>query len=275
MATVNKALNFVFDVLLLDFLGLGPFWQLAVISILFAVGALLVFKKLSNQKGIRAAKDKVTAHLLQVILFQDDVRTVLRAQGKILRYNFVYLGHNMVPMVFLVLPFILVVMNLDPRFRFDPARAGEPTYVTVTMREGVDLEGLEFALDAPAGIRVETPPVRATALRTVDWRLRPERDGIYSLTVRAGDDVQTKRLVVGERVKMLAPKREGGGFLYQLANPGEPPIPKSSPIEEIRLSYPRTQTIPVLGIDMHWLVVFLIVSLGFGFAIKGALGVEI
>jgi len=145
METVNRVLNFVFDLLLLEFLGLPPFWGLASLSALFAVGALLVFKRLSNQKGIRAAKDKVMAYLLQVILFQDDVRTVLRAQGKVLRYNFVYLGHNLVPMVFLVLPFILVVMNLDPRFRFDPVRTGEPTYVSVTLREGTKLTLLERA----------------------------------------------------------------------------------------------------------------------------------
>jgi len=275
METVNRILNFVFDLLLLEFLGLPPFWELAVLSVLFALGALLVFKRLSNQKGIRAAKDKVMAYLLQVILYQDDVRTVLRAQGKVLRYNFVYLGHNLVPMVFLILPFILVVMNLDPRFRFDPAKAGDPTYLTVTLREGVDVAALDVTLEAPEGIRVESPGVRVPEKRTVDWRLRPERDGQYTLTIRAGDDVQTKRLVVGERVKMLAPKREGGSLLYQMANPGEPPIPKASPIEEIHLSYARTQTIPVLGIDMHWIFVFLLVSLAFGFAIKGTLGVEI
>jgi len=46
-------------------------------------------------------------------------------------------------------------------------------------------------------------------------------------------------------------------------------------VEIIAIDYDRSQTIPLLGIDMHYLVVFLIVSLAFGFAIKGVLKVEI
>ena len=75
---------------------------------------------------------------------------------------------------------------------------------------------------------------------------------------------------------MLAPKREGGAnFLFKLANPGEPLLPGDSAVSMIEVSYARNQTVPVLGIDMHWILVFLLVSLAFGFGIKGFLGVEI
>jgi len=275
METINRLLNLLFDVLLLDFLGMPRFWELAVISVLFAVGALWVFKHLSNQQGIRAAKDKIVGHLLEILLYKDDVRVVFRAQGKVLAYNMRYLGHNLPPVIVLLVPFVFVVMNLDPRYRFDPVDPGEEAIVTAAFREGVSLDDLEVRLEAPDGVAVEAGPVRAPTIRTVDWRVRPEREGVYELAVVVGEERLPKRLVCGERVRMLAPKREGGSFLYELANPGEPLLADSSPVRTISVSYQRTQTIPVLGIDMHWLVVFLIVSLGFGFAIKGVLGVEI
>jgi hypothetical protein len=275
MASVNSALNLVFDILLLEFLGLPPFWEVAVISVLFGLGALYVFKKISNQKGIRAAKDKVVAYLLQVILFKDEPRVVLRAQGRILRYNLAYVGHNLVPMLVLVVPFVVVATNLEPRYHFSPAKVGQSIRLTLELRDRVDVGDVEVGLEVPEGVTVETPPVRTPELRTIDWRLRPERNGIYELRIRVGEDVQAKRLVVGEPVKMLAPKREGTNAFYVFTNPGEPPLPRSSPIRRIEIPYEMNGTIPVLGIDMWWVVVFLLVSVGFGFAIKGALGVEI
>ncbi len=274
MQAINGALNFVFDLLLLAFLGLPPLVELSVISVIFAVIALLVFKKISNQKGIRAAKDKIIAHLLEVLLYQENMRVVLLAQVKILRYNLAYLGHNSVPMMVLVLPFVFVVMNLDPRYRYDPVEPGETATITATLREGVSFDDLDANLEVPDGVDVGIGPVRAPKIRTVDWTVRADEAGVYPLRVVVDGEAVEKRLVVGERVKMLAPKRESRP-LWLLANPGEPPIPASSPVEIIAIDYERSQTIPVLGIDMHYLVVFLIVSLVFGFAIKGVLGVEI
>lgn len=275
MQTINGALNFLFDILLLEFLGLPKFWELAGISMLFGFIALIVFKKISNQEKIRAAKDKIMGHLLEVILYKDDVRVVAKAQVQVMRHNLAYLGHNSIPMVVLIIPFIFVVMNLDPRYRFSPFEPGEEAIITATLRDDVEFDGLDVSLTAPEGVTVEVGPVRAPSASTVDWRLRADREGTFELGVNVNGETVTKRLVVGEDVKMLAPKREGGNIIYKLANPGEELLPASSPIETIALSYKRGQTIPMLGIDMHWLVVFLIVSLIFAFAIKGALGVEI
>lgn len=275
MQAINGAFNFVFDILLLEFLGLPKFWGLAFLSILFGLVALLAFKKISNQKAIRAAKDRIWGHLMEIILYKDDVRVVATAQFKVMRYNLAYLGHNSIPMIALVIPFVFVVMNLDPRLRYSPIDPGQEAIVTATLRENVSFDGLDVALDAPDGVAVEAGPVRAADARTVDWRVRADDAGIYELSLRVNDATETKRLVVGESVKMLAPKREGGNPFLELANPGEPVLAGTSPFEKIAVNYARGQTIPVFGIDMHWVLVFLLVSLAFGFAIKGALGVEI
>lgn len=275
MQAINGAFNFLFDILLLEFLGLPKFWGLAFLSILFGLVALIVFKKISNQKAIRAAKDRIMGHLMEIILYKDDVRVVATAQLKVMRYNLAYLGHNSVPMIALVIPFVFVVMNLDPRLRYSPIDPGREAIVTATLRENVSFDGLDIALSAPEGVDVEAGPVRAPKTRTVDWRVRADEAGIYELSLRANDTTETKRLVVGESVKMLAPKREGGNPFLELANPGESLLAGSSPFEKIAVSYARGQTIPIFGIDMHWVLVFLLVSLAFGFAIKGALGVEI
>ena len=272
MQAINGALNVLLDLLMLEFLGVPKFWGLVFVSILFGLVALLAFKKISNQTAIRAAKDKIMAHLLEIILYKDDVRVVAGAQLKVMRFNLAYLGHNSVPMIVLVIPFLLVGTNLEPRFSFAPIEPGHDAVVTATLQEGVSLD---VTLEAPEGVEVEVGPVRAPAIRTVDWRVRADEAGIYELTLRAGDKTETKRLVVGESVKMLAPKREGGNLFLQFANPGESVLSGSSPFERIAVSYPGGQLVNFLGIDMHWVIVFLIVSLVFGFAIKGALGVEI
>ena len=55
------------------------------VSLLTALLMLFVFQLTSNQAGIRRAKDRIKAHLLELRLFKDNMRVTLWAQGGILR----------------------------------------------------------------------------------------------------------------------------------------------------------------------------------------------
>jgi hypothetical protein len=84
----------------------------------------------------------------------------------------------------------------------------------------------------------------------------------------------TKNVAVGGRLEGVSSMRTGEHWFTSLLYPGEAPIPSQSAIESIEIRYPELD-IAILGKKMNWLILFLVLSLGFGYAFKSLLGVQI
>lgn len=271
---INATLTRLFDLLLWPFRSLDPIWGLLLVSMLAGVMMLWLFGKVSNQKVIRVVRDKIRGNLIAVRLFGDDLGLLFRLQGRILLQTASYLRHAIVPMLILLVPVAFVLAQLHLRFESRPLEAGKPTVITAQLHEGASLRS-DVALEVPEGVVVETPPVKAVAAREVSWRIRPERDGTFTLTVRNGDgDAVEKDLRVGGRWADVSQRRTGAGIWDSFLYPGEPPIPRDSSIARIDVRYP-SQDITVFGFSLHWILIFLVASLAFGFAMKKPLKVEI
>ena len=72
----------------------------------------------------------------------------------------------------------------------------------------------------------------------------------------------------------VSERRTGRNLWNILLYPGEPPIPYSRAVEAIEVSYPSLD-LGIFGWNFNWLVLFVILSMAFGFAVKRVLGVEI
>ena len=111
-------------------------------------------------------------------------------------------------------------------------------------------------------------------MKEVCWRVRGVSPGRFDLTVSDGKESVTKKAAVGGRMEGVSSMRTGEHWLTSLLYPGEAPIPSQSAIESIEIRYPELD-ISILGKHMNWLILFLVLSLGFGYAFKGLLGVQI
>ena len=89
-----------------------------------------------------------------------------------------------------------------------------------------------------------------------------------------GNDSVNKGVAVGGRLEGVSSMRTGEHWLTSLLYPGEAPISNQSPIKSIEIRYPELDIL-ILGMSVNWLVVFLLLSLGVGYAFKGVLGVQI
>ena len=74
MNAINRAATSVFDVVLTPFEALGDGWALFLVSGVFGILCLLIFKQISWQKGIKATKDKIKGNMIAIRLYQDDLR---------------------------------------------------------------------------------------------------------------------------------------------------------------------------------------------------------
>ena len=262
----------VFDVICWPFRAMPPIWALAAISLASGVFLVWLFGKTSDQDRIRTIRDRIRGNLIGVRLFQHDIGVVLQLQGTIFGDTFRFMGLALVPLLIMLVPVLLIMAQLQLRFDVRPLEIGEPVLLKALVRDASVLDR-DVALDVPDGVTVETPPVKIRSNRAITWRLRVDRPGNHTLVVRVGDAVVEKRIVAG-RGWGPVPYLRSGHLLDTLLYPGEPPIAADHPVEAVEVGYPP-QDLSVLGIEVNWLVGFLILSMAFGFAFKGVLGVEV
>jgi len=273
MAAVNSTITRIFDLFLALFAWGGAWAGVAALALVTAVLAMLIFRGTSNQRAIRRIKDLIISHLLEVALYRDDLRIVLRAQRAILWDNLRYLAHAVVPLVFMVIPVGLLLIQGELHYAHRPLRVGERAIVSVGLTaRASDLDAL--AISAPAGLVVETPPLRIPALREVDWRVKAVKTGSWDLRFSLGGSEFSKRVVVGGSTASIPAERVAGGAWRQLLRPGEPPLPADGAIEAIRVSCPPA-ALRLFGREMAWVWPWLILSLIFGYALKGPLRVQL
>ena len=269
---LNRCLVFVFSLLLRPFRGGDPIWPLLLVSFLTGLAMLWVFGKVSNQSRIRGVKKVIQGNLLGVRLFQHNVRVVLGLQGRIFRETLTYLRYSLLPMLTVIPPLLVMVIQLNLYFERAPLPLGSSAIVKARLASGWDLEQ-KVGLVVPDGITVETPPVRILATNEVSWRVRAERAGRYQLRIQVGEDTVEKELYAGERWGAVSPFRTGS-LLHLIQFPGEAAIPSGSQVEAVGVSYPELP-LEVMGLDFHWLVLFFLLSMTSAFVFRGPLGVEI
>ncbi len=272
MTIFNQIVTFIFDLLFTPFSGLHPIWGLIFISIVTGLFMLLIFKRTSNQKGIREAKKHIQAYLLELRLYQYDAGLSLQAFKNVLKSNMKYLGYALKPMLFLVVPVLLIMIQIGARYEYRPLSVGEQTVLDVRLSE--DVQNADIRIETPEGVRVETPPMRIPEENRIYWRIRAVSKGEGELVFRYGEEALSKRISVDSRRKKLSPKRLKASSVKSLLYPAETPLSGMDFLQEIHLHYPH-QSLSVLGIRIHWLVLFFIFSMVTGFAFKNIFGVEI
>lgn len=273
MKLLNALLTRSFDLFFIPFRGIDPMWALLAISVLTGVFMLWLFGKVSDQETIGSVRDRIRGNLIAVRLFGDDLRVLLVLQGRILWGTLTYLRYAFVPMLIMIVPVVLILTQLNLRFEARPLAEGEDTLITVQFRDpsAID-EGV--VLEAPAGISVETPPVRAASVGQVSWRIRAEEPGRHQVVIRVGDEAVEKEVRVGSAWEATSSRRTGAGFWDVLLYPGESPIPGSNRVERVVVGY-RPLDLSLFGFGMDWLIFFFVVSIAAGFALRKPLGVEI
>src|SRR5687768_14707878 len=94
----------------------GAILTLAPISLLTGLGMLWVFQRFSNQAGIRRAKNRLGAHLMELRLFVDEPALVWRAQRDLIAANVRYIGLMLQPALILTIPLGLLLVAMEPYY---------------------------------------------------------------------------------------------------------------------------------------------------------------
>ena len=275
MSILNSALRSVFDLLLLPFRNL-PWWVgLTLVSLVASVAMLWVFKKTSDQGALERVKRQIHACLFEIRLFNDDLRAILRSQLGILRHNLTYFRLSMVPMLWMIVPFVLVVAQLQFHYGYQALTPVNQALVKVELNEAAgDFEQRKppLTLESSEGFRVETAGVWVPSKREMTWRVSALAVGEHNLNIKFADQTYPKSALVGGGIVRRSPLQVQKNFLRELIYPAEKPLPRSGPIRTISLQYPPDPEI--MGLP-GWMMIFLILSIVFAFALRKRLGVTV
>ena len=272
MQTYNDIASAFFDFLMAPFGHAWHYFDLILWPVLLGVGAIIVYKYTSNQKGIAKIKTQLSMHLLEIRLFRNDIAQVLKSTLAIVLKNPIYIGHNLIPMAVMIVPMVAVMVQLVAHYGYESSKPGSTELLRVVLDPDGPVSAKDVSLELPAGVTLDAPPVR-TADGQAYWRLKAERPGDHVLTITVGNETLEKIWAVGGEARKIPVKRlrSWEALLY----PGEPAIPSSSPVQSIELD---THTRPLDYMpdgEFGILIWFFVVSLAAGFALKDLFGVTL
>ena len=279
MSFINGLLRPLVDGLLYPFRDYPAIIGLTFVSLLTGIAMLLVFKHTSNQKALEAVKRKIHAGLFEIRLYNDDFRSIMRAQAGILRANLTYMRHSMAPMIWTLPPLILLIAQLQFHYGYDGLTPGQEVLLKVELSEGAygGDEKPPITVTTPEGLQLDDLAVWIPTLGEMAWRLTADAPGDYELEIQNGteeaDATATKTVSVTDRVVRRSPFKVRG-FLNELIYPAEPSLPSDGAIEAITVSYPEAN-VDVFGFELHWMIVYFALSILFAFILRGPFGVTI
>jgi len=280
MSTFNSFVNAVFGAVWVPFRGLNPWVGLTVLSAIVGVLALVAMKYCSNQTRIAELKDRYKAHVLAIKLFRDDLRVVFSSLGKTLGLISFYMGHQLRPMVVMLVPIVFLFAQMQMRLAYEPLPMGKKVYVDVELSKsapGVDT----VQVDLPPGLEMAGALVRVPSRHLVKFPIRGTTPGMHEITLRCGSETVTKSVHIGpeKELAMLSPVRSSSTedlVLY----PTEPSFGKDSAFARVSLPY-SIRELPLLGLDWSFGfelgmgITFMIISIVVALLLKGAFGVTI
>lgn len=296
MNALNAFVTKFFDLALIPLELLGNNVALILASGIFGILALVLFKYISWQDGIKQAKDQIKGHLIEIRIYQDNLWVVAKAIVAVLFKNLKYLALNFLPFIPLSIPFILLMAQLVVRYNFAPIPLQEPQ--AVLAGDGVTIEvtmspGHEQAVK---GLRLRLPETLEATSRLFRFASASEgmasqevvavAPGVHDIVVELADGtVETKQIVTGSETEVprsFQPMRTSTRDWLALLDkspllwPAEPALESDSPIRSISLAnYPDR--------DQGWLpdgiggilLTLIVASMAFGVAVLKPLGVTI
>src|SRR6478672_1456965 len=122
LSAFNAVLTFLFELAYEPLKWLGPFWSMAAISWLAGLFMVWIFGKVSNQEAIERTRDRLSGELIGLRLFKDDLKVFFSIQWQVLVWTFRYLRHSLVPMLILMGPTMLILIQLNLHYGSRPLR---------------------------------------------------------------------------------------------------------------------------------------------------------
>lgn len=282
METAVIFLNRFFDVLWAPLSKSPSYVDIIIISAISALIFLIIFKKTSNQEMIRHYKNKIFAHILEIGLYKDQPILTIKIVLSILGYNLIYLRYTLVPLIVIFLPLLVISVQLNNRYGYFPLEIGNRFIIRAdldkTLVPDIGNSLKKIRCDTSKGILVETPPMRIVSEASIFWRAKvissEENQQFCQIAIEGTAGTVGKGVFTGTTKQRFSPERRKWRPQSLFVSNAEDFISESSPFEAVSVYYERA-AYPFLAWNTDPIVLYFILTLIFGFALKPILRVNI
>ncbi|MEJ2580987.1 MAG: hypothetical protein P8127_05000, partial [Acidobacteriota bacterium] len=205
---------------------------------------------------------------------------IMRAQGEILRHVVHYQALALKPMIFILPPLVLVMVQLHQFYGFRGLQPGDEVLLTVQL-DPLAIETSQrpdFEIDLPPGLNEAMAPVWVPSLNQISWLLEVQGWGDWEIRLDIDGAAFSKTIRATEELVRLSPEKPPRTFVDQLEWPSEPPFEKGEAVRSITLDYPEG-SVSVLGWDFEWafawMVVFFVLTMVVALVLRKPMGIEL
>lgn len=270
----------IIDALFIPFSRYNPAYALVFASFLVTLLALVVYKYTSSQEGIKAAKEKIKAHFVEVWLYIDDPVLIIKAQAGIFKNGGKYLAYALVPLVIMFLPVMVFLINCEHRFHYRQFKQGE-VFLLKAKLSGQGNDWMDkVSLDLPPTMALDAQPLRiadkddkGVEFHEVDFRLKVLETGAHLIGIYSGKDVTRVFVMADDSAGFRLAPRSGKGFWENFWRPGYIQARVGNGIDRVEIKYPESD-IDFFGWETWWVWPFIILMFAFAFALKPIIKVE-
>jgi hypothetical protein len=253
---IQKITTKFVDLLLIPFSRLNPDWGLIFISALSGVLLIFVYGLVSNQNAIKNVKRKISASLLEVILYRHDIGQCLKAQGRMLWGGAKYFFLAVPPLIILMIPCTLILAQLNLRYEERPLKKGENLILTAKVADPESL--MQTWLEVSPGLK-SSEPLRVSEDKEIIWKVNAVESGKQSVKIINTAKAPLEKSVYVENLEAPLYSKLYNSWLWTVLYPRENPAFEKD-FSEIKLSYPKGEH-HLFSLKLHWIIIFFIVSL--------------
>lgn len=272
MAAISNFITRLFDFLLVPFQSAAPIWGLVFISAVSGIILVKIYGSISNQRLIKRIKTRISAGILESVLFRHDLVVTLRAQGGMLKNGALYFLAAIPPLLVLIVPCLFILAQLNLRYNNAPIEPGSSAVIKVALSDPSKTSAVEVS---PSSEITLSPPVRVPADGEVWLKASaPNNPGEFTLSLKGPSTELTIPLYVGSNPTHKISSLVGSSTVMQLMYPSASGRYPSGDFKSIEVRYPTPST-KLFGLSLHWILVFFIVSLISGLVAAKIFKIEI
>ena len=261
-------MNKAFDFILFTEGHAGRYFAIILLSAISALVFMAIFKKVSNQEGIKREKAKIVGNLYQMRLYKDDLGLILSSILNVFKYNLFYIRYMLIPLIVIIIPLMIITVQVNQRCGYNPLIAGDEFIVTANLSNSGLLDTIQC--QTTSGVEILTPAMRIYDQGKAFWRAKIGEQAEQNETISIIADkrqIGEKAVIANHSVERFIPQKIQGKKLEAALFNAEGFLPPASPLERLTINYPRT-TYRFLWIGMDAIVLYFVLTLIFALILK-------
>lgn len=275
MSAVTSILDKTIFAILSPFAALPWGVSLLISSLIFSAIFVFAYRAVSSQKRIKAARNSIRTAILEAVVFRRDAKVCLRAQAALFWGGLRYLGLAIIPVAVLLVPGTILISRMYLAIGIEPLKAGSTFLVHGKVENPSSLSSLEVTGDE----RLSVGPL-----------VRSPRDGEFVARVAVTNPVVPSNAVLTVRTASSTPsglpvKIDGADYFPReltsrakwdsiLLPAGQLLFTNDGSVTSMWIQYPE-RMLSIFGHQVSWLVLFVILTLAWGYGVARAFGIAI